>query len=56
MLKERLPVIGAAFLFMITIVNFTRKDETVTGIVSISLLVLTFILYVLSKKGSKTLK
>ena len=37
MLKEKLPVTGAIFLFALTVVNYTLKDEMITGVVGIIL-------------------
>jgi uncharacterized membrane protein YkvI len=49
MLKEKLPVIGAIFLIALTIVNYTIKDEMITGVVGIILFFLLLILYFISK-------
>jgi len=48
-IKEKLGLIGTLCLFIITIVNYTVNNETVTGIVSISLFVLVLILYIISR-------
>ncbi|MGN7198458.1 hypothetical protein ACTHS9_31460 [Bacillus mycoides] len=48
-IKEKLALIGALCLFIITIVNYTVSNETITGVVSISLFVFVLILYIISK-------
>lgn len=48
-IKEKLPLIGALCLLIITIVNYTISNDTVTGIVSISLFIFISILYVISR-------
>jgi hypothetical protein len=50
MLKEKLPLIGAFCLLILTIVNFTFNNESLTGIVGISLFILVLILYIISRK------
>ena len=50
MLKEKLPLIGALSLFILTIVNFLVNNESITGIVGISLFIFVLILYIISKK------
>ena len=49
MLKEKLPVTGAIFLFALTIVNYTLKDEIITGVVGIILFFIMLILHFISK-------
>ncbi|CAI8948761.1 MULTISPECIES: hypothetical protein [Bacillus] len=53
-IKEKLALIGTLCLFIITIVNYTVNNETVTGIVSISLFVLVLILYIISRNTKLT--
>jgi len=48
-IKEKLALIGTLCLFIITIVNYTVNNETVTGIVSISLFIFVLILYIISR-------
>jgi hypothetical protein len=54
MLKEKLPLIGAFCLLILTIVNFTFNNESLTSVVGISLFILVLILYVVSRKGKKS--
>lgn len=49
MLKERLPLIGALCLLILTITNFTVQDESITGIVGIVLFIFVLILYFISR-------
>jgi hypothetical protein len=48
-LKDKLPIIGAVCLLILTIVNFMVKNETVTGIVGISLFIFVLVLYIISR-------
>jgi hypothetical protein len=48
-LKEKLPLIGALFLLIITIVNYSTHNESLTGVVSITLFVVILILYFISR-------
>ncbi|CAI8819168.1 Bacteriocin immunity protein [Bacillus pseudomycoides] len=48
-IQEKLALIGTLCLFIITIVNYTINNETITGIVSISLFILVLILYIISR-------
>ncbi|OHR63746.1 hypothetical protein HMPREF3291_03465 [Bacillus sp. HMSC76G11] len=49
-IRDKLPLIGAAFLLIITLVNFTSNNNLFTGIVSVSLFLIIIILYFISKK------
>ena len=49
MLKEKLPLICAVCLLILTIINFSVDNESVTGIVGISLFILVLILYIVSR-------
>ncbi|MBY0594921.1 hypothetical protein HRG49_13360 [Enterococcus faecalis] len=50
-IKEKLALIGALCLFIITIVNYTVSNEAVTGVVSISLFIFVLILYIVSRNA-----
>ncbi|MGA5692106.1 hypothetical protein [Cytobacillus pseudoceanisediminis] len=50
MLKERLPLIGALCLLILTITNFTVPNESITGIAGIVLFIFVLILYFISRK------
>jgi len=50
LLKERLPLIGALCLLILTITNFTAPNESITGIVGIVLFIFVLILYFISRK------
>ncbi|QWI68509.1 hypothetical protein ER45_016245 [Bacillus mycoides] len=52
-IKEKLPLIGAFCLLIITLVNYSLNNESVTGIVSISLFVFVLILYFISRNQKK---
>ncbi|EJR58932.1 hypothetical protein [Bacillus cereus] len=52
-IKEKLPLIGAFCLLIITLVNYSVNNESVTGIVSISLFVFVLILYFISRNQKK---
>lgn len=52
MLKERLPLIGALCLLILTITNFTAPNESITGIVGIVLFIFVLILYFISRKNN----
>ncbi|WP_187118407.1 hypothetical protein [Massilibacterium senegalense] len=49
-LKSALPVIGCIFLFLLTLVNFTIKNEVVTGIVGIVLFFVVLVIFVITRK------
>lgn len=53
MLKERLPLIGAFCLLILTIVNYTVDSEFVTGIVGVSLFIFVLILYIVARNNKK---
>lgn len=49
-LKDKLPLIGAAFLLIITIINLVSQNSLINGVISISLFLITIILYFISRR------
>lgn len=50
LLKDKLPIIGAICLLILTIVNYSVNNESITGIVGITLFILVLVLYIISRK------
>lgn len=50
-IKKNLSLIGAICLLIITIVNFSSNNNTLTGSVSMVLFVLVLVLFLISRKA-----
>ncbi|RZT21398.1 hypothetical protein [Fictibacillus sp. BK138] len=51
---RKLPIIGALFLFIITIVNLLSENDYVTDYVSLTLFIIILVLYFAFKKGTSS--